>query len=47
MDDTINLRDKEYTNRELMKEMGLENFDVNFDAKKLKKVESSNKCEIY
>ena len=33
--------------RELMKEMGLENFDVNFDAKKMKKVEESNKCEIY
>ena len=33
--------------RLLMKEMGLENFDMTFDAKKLKKVEESNKCEIY
>ena len=32
--------------RELMKEMGLENFDRTFDAKKLKKVENSNKCII-
>ena len=33
--------------RELMKEMGLVNFDTKFDAKKLKKIEDSNKCIIY
>jgi mono-ADP-ribosyltransferase sirtuin 6 len=33
--------------RKLMKEMGLENFDTKFDARKLKKVEESNKCIIY
>lgn len=33
--------------KELMKEMGLEQFDTNFNAKKLKKVEQSNKCNIY
>ena len=33
--------------RELMKEMGLENFDTTFDAKKLKYVEKSNKCNIF
>ena len=33
--------------KELMKEMGLEKFNTTFDAKKLKKVEDSNKCFIY
>ena len=33
--------------RELMKEMGLEDFDRKFDAKNLKKVEDSNKCIIF
>ena len=33
--------------RELMKEMGLENFNTTFDAKNLKTVEQSNKCNIY
>ena len=33
--------------RELMKEMGLEDFDRKFDAKKLKKIEDSNKCIIF
>ena len=33
--------------KELMKEMGLENFNRTFDAKKLKKVEDNNKCIIY
>lgn len=33
--------------RELMKEMGLENFDTTFDAKKLKFVEKSNKCNVF
>ena len=34
--------------RELMKEMGLEKFDITFDALKLKKIDNdSNKCIIY
>ena len=33
--------------KELMKEMGLEKFDMTFDALKLKKLEDSNKCIIY
>ena len=31
----------------LMKEMGLENFNTTFDAKKLKKLDPNNKCIIY
>jgi hypothetical protein len=30
-----------------MKEMGLENFDTTFDAKKLKKIDQNKKCIIY
>ena len=33
--------------RALMKEMGLENFNTTFDAKKLKKIDTNNKCIIF
>ena len=33
--------------KELMKEMGMEQFNMTYDTLKLKKIEDSNKCNIY